>query len=224
MDSARVQSIDALKAFKASLWKFGEVAGRVLTDADGEMQRMLIWLEAEQRSYWQGQIRKRSELVTRARDAMLSKKLYKNVDGTRPTAIEEEKALKLAIRRLEEANQKFENVHQYTRRLQKEILLYRGQVQRLTNSVQIEVPMTASHLDNLVTSLEAYLAGGRAEEATASPEVAAWSASAGEPPEASMARPEPSDLPEPNEESSAPDAGQTDDANERETSDDPPTG
>jgi hypothetical protein len=190
MESARVQSIDALKTFRTSLWKFAEIAARVLADAESEMQRMRIWLETEQYSHWRGQIQKRGELVTRAKDAVLSKKLYKNIDGTRPSAIDEEKALQLAIRRLEEANHKFDNVRRYTQRLQKELLLYQGQVQRLANDVQIEVPMAASRLEGFVASLEAYVAGGRPEElATAAPTAEAHMPA--EEPGASMARPAP---------------------------------
>ena len=122
MDSARVQSIDALKDFKASLWRFATVAARVLSDAESEMQRIRIWLETEQQSYWRGQIQKRTELATRARDAMLAKKLYKNMDGTPASAVEEEKAMKLAVQRLEEANHKLSYVRRYIQHLQKEML------------------------------------------------------------------------------------------------------
>jgi hypothetical protein len=191
MESARVQSIDALKTFRLSLWKFAEVAARVLTDADGEMQRMRIWLETEQQSYWRGQIQKRSELVTRARDAMLSRKLYKNVDGTHPSAVEEEKALKLAVQRLEEANQKFNHVRRYMQHLQKQILLYQAQVQQLANAIQVEVPMAAGRLEDLVTSLEAYVAGGMADRTLAASEPAPSGPVPSGETEPSMARPEP---------------------------------
>jgi len=194
MESARVQSIDALKAFRTSLWKFAEVAARILSDADAEMQRMRIWLETEQHSYWRNQIQKRTELVARAKDAVLSKKLYKNIDGTRAGAIEEEKALQLAIRRLEEANHKFENVRRYTQRLQKELLLYQGQVQRLANAVQVEVPMAAARLEDLVASLEAYVAGGRPEESVPAAGTIEEPHPATQPPAESMARPAPPPL------------------------------
>ncbi|HOW19739.1 MAG TPA: hypothetical protein PLC79_11935, partial [Phycisphaerae bacterium] len=196
-----------------------EVAARVLSDADAEMQRMRIWLETEQHSYWRNQIQKRSELVARAKDAVLSKKLYKNIDGTRAAAIEEEKALQLAVRRLEEANHKFENVRRYTQRLQKELLLYQGQVQRLANAVQTEVPMAAARLEDLVASLEAYVAGGQPEEPVAAAETAEEPRPATPPPAESMARPVPP--PETDLNKPAADEDKPDDAGGRQARTDP---
>lgn len=168
MNSARVQSIDAIKAFRISLWKFAEGASRVLDSVDAETQRMLVWLETEQQTYWRGQIQRRTQMVAQAKQALLAKKLYKNADGTRSSAAEEEKALKVAVQRLEEANEKLVNVRRYIPRLQKQILLYRGQVQRFSNVIQIEIPAAANHLDALVTSLEAYVSADLADRAAAS--------------------------------------------------------
>lgn len=181
MNRASVQSIDSLKTFRVSLWKFAELANRALNDAEAEVQRALVWLETEQRSYWRGQVQKRSELVTRAREAVLAKKLYANVDGTRQTAIEEEKALKVAVLRLEEAREKSDNVRRWLPRLQKEALLYRGVAQRLSHLVQQEIPAAVNHLDNLISSLEAYVGLAPAGAAPASPEPAAWDGEAGMP-------------------------------------------
>ncbi len=185
MNPANVQSIDALKEFRLALWKFAELAGRALMDAEGEIQRTQIWLETEQDSYWRGQIQRRTELVTRARNALLEKKLYKSTDGGRPSAVDEEKAFKLAVARLDEANQKMQSVRRFIRVLQREVLLYRGQVQPLSNALQQEIPTAAERLESLVASLEKYATGGEAELTAA----AAWQAF--EPPTPSMARAEP---------------------------------
>src|SRR5262249_20600102 len=164
-----VESIDSLKALKVSLWKFQEAANVALGDAESEMHRMLVWLETEQQTYWQGQIRKRTEAVARAKDAVRQKKLFKNAAGSTPSAVEEEKALAIAVRRLEEAEQKLVNVNKSTRRLHKEIQIYKGAVQRFATTVQSDIPVAASRLDNMIATLEAYTALG--------PETAAVSAS-----------------------------------------------
>ncbi len=67
-EGAKVNSLDALKHFKTYLWKFAESANLALADAESEMQRMLLWLETEQYTYWQTQIRKRTEILSRARN------------------------------------------------------------------------------------------------------------------------------------------------------------
>lgn len=163
MNSAHVQSVDELRSFRAALWKFVEMAQCVLSDAEGELQRTLNWLETEADGYWQGQIRKRQESVARAKEAVRAKKMFRHADGSRPSAIEEEKALRLAIQRLEEAEMKLKNVHRYGTLLSKEVMQYKGQVQRFANSVAIDIPMAVSTLDSLLRSLQDYLSIQTAE-------------------------------------------------------------
>jgi len=158
MGSAKVDSIDSLRSLRTALVKFAEGAIVALGDAESEMQRMLVWLEMEQHTYWQGQIRKRTEIVARASEALRFKKLYKDSTGSRPSAVDEEKALALAKRRLEEAEQKLANVRRYIPRLQKEIQTYKGSAQRFATTVQVDVPLAISQLSNMVAALESYVA------------------------------------------------------------------
>lgn len=190
MSSARVQSIDALKDFRVTLCKFSETAKSVLGDVESEMGKVLNWLETEQPAYWQGQIRHRTESVAKAKQAVLIKKLTRNVDGTQGSAVEEEKALRIAQARLEEANLKLGFVRRYARELQKEILLYKGQVQRFSSVIGTEIPRAVNRLDRLAATLDAYLA---VAPAAGSPPVE-WTGSVVPPTEEAsggMARPEP---------------------------------
>lgn len=159
----RVESVDALKSFKSALIKFADAAHIALADAEGEMQRTLNWLETEQHTHWQSEIRKRTEAVARAKDALRQKTLFKNAAGMKESAIEEHKALALAERRLQEAEQKLGNCRRHRGRLQKEIDLYKGGVQRLATAVQNDIPLAITRLDNMVVSIEAYIALPAAE-------------------------------------------------------------
>jgi hypothetical protein len=158
MATAKVDSIDSLRALKIALVKFAEGATVALGDAEAEMQRMLMWLEMEQHTHWQGQIRKRTEEVGRAAERLRYKKLYKHSTGSRQSAVEEEKALALAKRRLEEAEMKLSNVRRYIPRLQKEIQTYKGSAQRFATTVQVDIPLAISQLGTMVQALENYVA------------------------------------------------------------------
>lgn len=162
-EGARVESIEALRQFKVAIWKFQEAATVALGDAESEMHRILVWLETEQGTYWQGQIRKRQEAVARAREALRMKQIFKDAAGRQPTAIEEQKALQAALRQVAEAEQKLLNVKRWTRALQKEVEMYKGSVQRFATDVQTELPAAAAHLESLSAKLDAYVslqAGG----------------------------------------------------------------
>ena len=190
-NAARVESIDAVRAFKVALFKFAEAANVALDDADGEMGRTLVWLEGEQRTYWQSQLRKRHEAVVKAKEALQYKKVFKDASGRTPSAVDEEKALAAALKRLEEAEHKFANVRRYSRQLQREIDLYKGSVEPFATSVQVDIPRAAARLDKIVQALEAYVAFAPAagQPATAEEAVAAVFALGEE--SVSMAQPEP---------------------------------
>jgi exonuclease VII large subunit len=148
--------------FRRAIIKFIEAATVALGDAESEMQRRLNWLENEQDSYWQGQIRKRKEDVSKAQDAVRQKKIFKDFAGRTPSADQEEKALRIALQRLEDAERKLVAVRRYARKLPKEIEVYKGTAQRFATTVQTDLPTAAGKLDAMIRKLEEYAALGPA--------------------------------------------------------------
>ena len=159
-NSARVDSIDTLRTFRVALIKFGEEANGALASAEAEMQRMVGWLERDQMSFWTFQIRKRQEALGRAQEALRMKKLFPDASGRFPTPIDEEKAVRRCKAALEEAEEKLANCKKYARVLQKEIMNYKGGVQRFSSWVHVEVPGAVARIDRMVGKLEAYVALG----------------------------------------------------------------
>jgi hypothetical protein len=156
-EGARIESIDTLKHFRIALVKFAESANVALQDAESDMQQTLNWLENEQLSHWQSQIRKRHDIVERCKEALRMKKLFKDASGRTPNAMEEEKALRAAQAKFEEAEQKLTATKKYSRVLQREIQSYKGAVQRFATSLSAEIPVAAATLDKLLVSLEQYV-------------------------------------------------------------------
>ena len=64
------------------------------------MMRIQGWLERDQQTYWQFQMRKRHEDVVRCKEAVRMKKLFKGADGRPASSVDEEKALAVALKRL----------------------------------------------------------------------------------------------------------------------------
>ena len=155
---ARIDSVDSLRQFRAVLVKFAEHAQVALGDAEGEMARVLVWLETEASTYWSGQIRKRHDPVEKCKEAVRQKKLFKSPTGNTQSAVEEEKELRAAMKKEEEAMEKLKNVRRYIPRLQKEISIYKGGVQRLTTTVSADIPLAISRLDKMAQALDAYAA------------------------------------------------------------------
>jgi len=167
-ESARVESIEALKLFKRALWKFQESASVALNEAEAEISRVQMWLENEQRTFWASEVRKRQEAVMRAKEALRQKQIFKSPTGGRQSDIDEQKALQLALRRLAEAEQKVLAVKKYTQHLRREAMMYKGQVQRIASIVSADIPQAAHDLEAIIQRIEAYATG----EGVAAPEMA----------------------------------------------------
>jgi len=191
-EGARVESIEALGRFRIAMIKFAEAVDVALADAEGELSRTSVWLETEQLAYWQTQLRQRHEAVEKAKEAVRMKKLFKDASGRTPSAVEEEKALKLAQRRLEEAEQKLAATRKYAKVLQREFQLYKGGVQRLSTTLADAIPTGVATLSGFVDQLHRYVGFGPATAGSeAAPTVAAAPGSGAETGAGSMARPEP---------------------------------
>src|SRR5688572_17191095 len=122
--SAKVESIDALRAMRRTLFKFAEAANVALTDAESDLTRTLMWVETEMVVFWTAQIRKRTATVARCEEAVRMKKLFTDAAGRRPSAIDEIKALEKAKKALEVAHMKLANCKRWQRLLEKEIQNY----------------------------------------------------------------------------------------------------
>ncbi len=153
---AKVTSIETLRLFRAALVEFADDARGALSGAMSDIQRTLGWLQGEQKSYWIREVRKRQELLTRAKSE-LHRKQVMNMDG-RPQDTDEKKAVAKAKRRLEEGEMKLKNVQKWARLLDREYTLYRGQCQSLSRTVDGDLPMMMAKLDKMTDSLEKYIA------------------------------------------------------------------
>ncbi|MEX0745912.1 MAG: hypothetical protein WD118_09960 [Phycisphaeraceae bacterium] len=176
---ARVESVDAIRQFRAGLWQFAEDARNAMGDAQSDLNRTLQWLENEQGPWWKSQLQKRHDQVLEARRKLDEKRLYRAPDGGKASTVEEEAALKLAIRRRDEAEQKLLAVRQWRTRLNREAMQYQAVAQRLNQAVETGIPNAAAHLDRLMDAIEDYL-NLKAPEHHAQPDVGD---------DASMARP-----------------------------------
>ena len=156
MSTARVDDIEVLKMFRATLFKFSEAASIALGDAESEINRTLNWLENEQLQKWTTEHRKRQNLLSQAQEKLRMKKVFSGPAGTKQSVVDEEKAVKIALAKVAEAVQKITAVKTWSRRLQKEMLMYKGQTQRFATCTTVDIPVAASVLGNMIVRLEAY--------------------------------------------------------------------
>lgn len=163
MSQARVESLDVLKGFKVALVKFIEAANVALVDAESDLNRTRLWIETEQSTHWQRQIRQRQDKLARAEEALRMKKVFKDVTGARQSYIDEEKAVQKARRALEEAQHKAAATTAWKRKMEKVSHDFRGSIQKLSTTVSADLPAAVARVENLLRTLEQYVALGPSE-------------------------------------------------------------
>lgn len=153
---ANVDDLDVFRYMKTAMIKFKQSVETALINADAQNSRLLHWLEGEQLSHWQTQIRKRQEHITRCKEAVRAKKLFKDSTGRTPSAFQEEKNLRAAVLALEEAEIKLAHTRRAIPAVQKEIENYRSGIQPLGSALVSEVPKAIALLERLSTTLHDY--------------------------------------------------------------------
>ncbi len=156
---ARVDSFSALRQFRASLATFASVAAVALDEAGTDIQRTILWLREDRYRYWKAQVQTRSQQYTQAKLALKQHEvLDRAIAGTHSSCVEERRALRIAERRLREAEDTFRLVRIYSTQIERESLDYKGSIHGLVNAIEVEIPNACASLDRMVDSLEQYVA------------------------------------------------------------------
>lgn len=155
-NSAHVASFEAVARFTAALRQFHDEATSVLLGLDQQIERALHWLDHEQPAYWRQQIRKQYDEVARTRTAW-ENCMLRTVAGDRPSCIEEEKAHRVAKRRLEAALAKPDEIRRWAIKVHQEVDEYRGRIGRLRHALESSVPKTIGLLERTQGSLQSYI-------------------------------------------------------------------
>jgi hypothetical protein len=156
---AKVGSVDTLRELRSNLCTFAHIASTSLEEAGSDIQRTLMWLKQDRSRYWKVELRNRSEQFVRAKLELKRKQdIETSPMGGTYSFIDEKKALAVAQRALEEAEQKLQNIQRWIPQLEREAYAFRGISQGLMDLVDVQVPNSCALLDRMIDSLEAYLA------------------------------------------------------------------
>jgi chromosome segregation ATPase len=153
--SARVNSLDALKALHAALARFGPEGQEALGAAEIEIRRVFEFLH-DQFKHWQRQVEKRQEDVNRARSDLTHARALRQ--GERSGYVEQEIALNKARNRLREAEDKVVVVKRWLLHLPQAVSEYEGPARRLAGLLDADLKLGLAVLENKIALLEAYTA------------------------------------------------------------------
>jgi hypothetical protein len=152
---AQVASIEALKDFRADLCTFAERASESLAAVQMAAQRTLDWLD-EQAKYWQREVRRWDDAVTQARTELARRKMIRIGDRA-PDCTEQEKVLRAARLRLEEAEDKLATTRRWLPAFRRALDEYYGPARQLAGFLEGEQPRALALLQQKIDSLDEYV-------------------------------------------------------------------
>jgi len=155
--SAKVLSVQSLKDFRVSLITFTEEARNALGGVDMELKRMRDWLERDQLSYWQMQVKRRHEAMMMARTELYRRRIsQQGSDAISDT--EQKEALKEAERRLKVAEEKVAAVKKLIPIFHHAMAEYVSRASPLSDHLSGGIDRSLNSLAKMIDSLESYLA------------------------------------------------------------------
>jgi len=154
---ANVRSVDAIKCFKVALINYAEEARNALSSAEMEIRQVRNWLERDQLTYWQSQVKRNQEKLAMARTELNRRRLSQaNSDAISDS--EQKEAVREGQRRLREAEEKIELIKRWIPVLEHAVSEYHSQSQPLGDRLSGRFVATVNVLDRMINTLDAYLA------------------------------------------------------------------
>ena len=149
---AQVSSIDALEAFRSDVILFITQMQPVIDEISGEVTRLRLWLQNDQRSLWDTELRKRRRKLEEAQSELFSARLSSTQDST----ILPQMAVQKAKRAVDEAEQKLVTLKKWDRELEKVVEPQLKQVEQLRGFLSADMGKAVIELAEIIRKLEAY--------------------------------------------------------------------
>ncbi|MHC4251464.1 MAG: hypothetical protein ACYS9X_20285 [Planctomycetota bacterium] len=153
---ANIQSPDVIKRFRSSFIKFTEESRRAVEDIQRDVSRVQQWLEREQSAHWKRELRRREEMVQRARSEYTRARTEQG-PLRKKSCVDEKKALDKAVRMRDEAEQKLKVVKKTLLTIEQQTAKALGPVLALSSMLAAEAPKAVVRLDSMLDKLDDYL-------------------------------------------------------------------
>ncbi len=163
---AKITSVEALESFRAKLIIFLAQARSVLEEVSNEMSRTRQWLQNDQRTHWEHELRRRERRLEEARQELFNSTLSAIQAGT--TAL-----LQLAVQRAQravlETETKLGSLKRWDHELDDRAAPLMRQIEQLQGFLGTDMTRAVAFLDQALKALEAYQKVGLTAGSAAAP-------------------------------------------------------
>lgn len=151
-DQAHVTSLEALEKFRASLITYLTKARPALEEVSSEILRTRLWLQNDQRSHWESQMRRRAKELEMAQ-AALSTARFSNL---RDATTSEVMAVKKARRNMEEGEVKMRSLKLWNRDYDNRVLPMAKEVDKMHTVLSNDMMQAVAYLGRMLDTLARY--------------------------------------------------------------------
>ncbi len=149
---AHVTSLEALETFRANLVVYLSQARPALDEVSADVLRTRMWLEAEQRVHWEGQLRRRTKEMEQAQQALFSARL----GVLRKETAAEQFAVHRAKAAMAEADEKLRTIKRWTREFDGRVQPLVKQTEKLHTVFSNDMVQAVAYLTQVIKTLAAY--------------------------------------------------------------------
>ncbi|HTB82500.1 MAG TPA: hypothetical protein VK742_02495 [Candidatus Sulfotelmatobacter sp.] len=149
---AQVGSVESLEAFRSDVILFISQMQPVIDEISGEVMRVRLWLQGEQRGFWEAELRKSRRKLEEAQAELFSARLSHMQDS----CVLPQMAVQKAQRAVTGAEQKIAALKKWERELEKIVEPQLKQVEQLRGFLTTDLGRAVIELAEIIRQLEAY--------------------------------------------------------------------
>ena len=149
---ARVTSVEALEAFRSTLIVYLSKARPTIEEVSADVLRMKLWLENDQRMFWEGQVKRRLKALEQAQAELFSAR----ISNLREETSAEQVAYHRARRALDEAQDKLRVVKRWSREFDSRAQPLVKQMEKLHTFLANDLVKAVNYLAEAAQTLHAY--------------------------------------------------------------------
>lgn len=151
-DRADITSVEAIAAFRARLIVYLAKARATIEEVAADVQRTKVWLQADRRLHWEGELKRRTRQLEAARQELFSSGLS-NQGGTKGW---HQMAVHRAEHAVREAGDTLERIRKWNRQFEDRADPLVKQVGKLHTLFTTEMRRATTQLGETLKTLEAY--------------------------------------------------------------------
>jgi chromosome segregation ATPase len=151
-NQANVSNVDVLDTFRGNLIIFQSKARRALDDATDELRRTRMWLQHEQRTRWENELKKRARALEQAEQELMSAKL----SSLRDNITFQQNAVRKAKAALAEAEEKLRHIKKWNQNFDAIADPMAKRLEGLRQFLDFNLPKGITFLVQSIRTLEAY--------------------------------------------------------------------